>query len=38
VNRLADFVLARKLVASGVRAGAAMLADPATELKSLAVG
>jgi 3-phenylpropionate/trans-cinnamate dioxygenase ferredoxin reductase subunit len=38
VNRLADFMLARKLVASGVRAGAAVLADPATELKSLAVG
>ena len=37
VNRPADFMLARKLVTAGVRATAAQLADPATELKRLAV-
>jgi 3-phenylpropionate/trans-cinnamate dioxygenase ferredoxin reductase component len=36
VNRPADFMVARKLVTQGVRAGAAVLADPATELKRLA--
>ena len=36
VNRPADFMLARKLVTAGARADAALLADPATELKKLA--
>ena len=36
VNRPADFMIARKLVTAGVCAGAALLADPATELKRLA--
>lgn len=35
VNRPADFMLARKLVAAAVRPGAGALADPATELKGL---
>jgi len=36
VNRPADFMLAKKMVAAGVRATAAQLVDPATELKRLA--
>ena len=35
VNRPADFMLARKLVTAGARADAALLADPAAELKKL---
>ena len=35
VNRPADFMQARKLVAAGIRAGAATLSDTATELKRL---
>jgi 3-phenylpropionate/trans-cinnamate dioxygenase ferredoxin reductase component len=38
VNRPADFMVARKLVAAGARLGAKQLADPATELKSLVTG
>ena len=37
VNRPADFMLARKLVAAAVRVSADVLADPATELKRLAI-
>jgi 3-phenylpropionate/trans-cinnamate dioxygenase ferredoxin reductase subunit len=37
VNRPAEFLLARKWVAVGLRADAARLADPATDLKRLAV-
>ena len=36
VNRPADFMTARKLVAAGARVGATQLADPATDLKSMA--
>ena len=35
VNRPADFMAARKLVAAGLRVDAATLADPATQLKQL---
>jgi len=35
VNRPADFMLARKLVAAGLRIDAAALADPGTQLKQL---
>jgi 3-phenylpropionate/trans-cinnamate dioxygenase ferredoxin reductase subunit len=37
VNRPADFMLSRKLVAAGIRPAAGALADPAVELKRLVV-